>query len=100
MIRDRQREALNEIIKLHPAEEGYDANEQLVPICGTCMASGEMHQSWPCPTVKIAHKAINPQINLGDIQKDALQRIRLDIKRREDSEWVKGPDKPDLQVVS
>lgn len=101
MIKNDLREALNRIIKLHQPIDATDDDDQVIAVCDTCLLGPEFeHEGWPCATVTIAHKALNPQIPIADLRKDGLQRVRLEIARREDVDWVKGSDDPGLKVVS
>jgi hypothetical protein len=95
------RRALNDIIKLHQVRGIPGPDEELITVCSLCTGEGEFRnpQEWPCSTVVIAHKALNPQISLKDLRKDGLQRARLEAKQRENAEWVEG-SKPNLEVVS
>jgi hypothetical protein len=63
--------ALDQIIKLHPPTKDDDRLQ-----CTTCYGEKlASHPEWPCKTVAIAHRALNPQIPLDDIKKDALKAL-------------------------
>lgn len=77
----RYTEPLAQIIKLHGPVEGRDANDKVIAICELCgreaaKETGEGAFRFPCPTYKVAHKALNPHISIAEVAKDALQKVK------------------------
>ena len=69
---------LNQILKLHRAVEGRDG-DKVVPVCASCGGAkddGEFAKPFPCDTFKVAHKAVNPQIPIADVKKDAIESVK------------------------
>lgn len=68
-------DALDDIIKLHIAAPApTDHKAELV--CTTCAGKKlEVHPEWPCRTVQIAHRALNPQIPIEVLVEDVHARL-------------------------